>query len=1539
MKRYEHKFGKNPAGALSTTSGYATETTNFGETAFGILNKSTRDENNFTTPEVVSSSTATLFSVGNGTDTENRKNIIELKADGTVFISGVGGYNGTNSEDSTSVSNEFQNIHKDIEGIGEDIDHIDNTIESIHVEQESDLVYTFLVDGENRGTINIPRDQFLKDVNYNAETNDLEFLFLLRDENNDPVEKPVKINMTDLEDIYTNGDGLNLENKQFSIKIDADTQPYIDVTSNGLKIVGINEALDTKVDWQENKTSIFLPANGSLTALRNDGQGGGVLICQRSYDNETTYVTEVGTTKNNLTLNSIERPKIDFADGTSQNIAYESEVKSLQDRMSTAEADIDNLEGRMDTAESDIDAIQSDLSDLIGDGEGSVQDQIKTALEDYLPLSGGTMTGNITFGSESEDYTGGIIISGKSDTDLVNAVGSTTTIDNIREGLATEDALNEYKTSNDEKIQSIEDKLAQEIEAGNTDKETIDNYTVNGHKISENPVLTKTDVGLDQVDNVQQIPMSMKGQAGGVAELDANGKVPSSQLNGQLAHVFGVDGVVANQAALPAEGVLVGDIYYTIEDPNFYNYNGTSWDAPMAPKDDTIYNFRNSDATGNTDRTNILYRWDGAALVEISESLALGESAGTAYEGNKGAANRAALDSLPGYLVSGVTKGSVTDKDINIHVKAATKYGLNYGSLAPANFTLEAATSTAAGVMSAQDKSNLDTLWGETRSAVGSNIYTGANYISKETNLTGAVLQLDEEIKATNDNLALEHANAEATYATKEELSSYMKKDTPLEELSDNHNPSKASIVFENGGTNNPAINVTSGPGGSQVLIDTNTIAIYDPDTQIELSAVIDSQNPNFLKYTSYSGSTYISSQGITLSNKTSNDLLHAAGGTISIDEIGTQLGESTLATKDELGNYLPLSGGIMTGGINFEGGGEFNTEDLPDGLSIVDEQGNIYPNGEGWTQDKGYTGIGISKDGHKFVMAIADNIQNKDADDLSINTRKAWSNALRQFNIPDLPNMQIEQAVQDFDSKSNTDAILAALATLSVSNETNNAAVVCRNYSKGVIGKEQWDLPASGILEIIYSSRSQIISLGNQIFGNESWGDLFNTADVWSSNEYNANSSLQANIWQMGFSRVSKINTYHVVPVFTGIATKPIITVQGKSDTDVLNANGGTVSIQDIISQVTVPTKVSELTNDSGYQTESQVAAKVSALVDSAPATLDTLNELAAALGDDPNFATTVTNKIAEKLDKNDAIRITKGNDAYNKWVDIESPLYNKYVRISSTGIVTLNTGGNENIAYFALHSDLANYLTKTTADSTYQPKGNYLTSVSWDQVGSKPSWIGSSKPSYTWDEIGSRPSFATVATSGSYNDLTNKPTIPAAYSLPTASSNTKGGILVGYSENGKNYPVELDNNGRAFVNVPWTDNNTTYGVATTSTNGLMSSSDKSKLDGIASGANKTTVDSTLSSSSTNPVQNKVINSALAGKANSSHTHTASQVSGLATVATSGSYNDLSNKPSIPQPTVKAASGTLTLWTGTESEYNAISSKDPNTLYFILES
>lgn len=74
--------------------------------------------------------------------------------------------------------------------------------------------------------------------------------------------------------------------------------------------------------------------------------------------------------------------------------------------------------------------------------------------------------------------------------------------------------------------------------------------------------------------------------------------------------------------------------------------------------------------------------------------------------------------------------------------------------------------------------------------------------------------------------------------------------------------------------------------------------------------------------------------------------------------------------------------------------------------------------------------------------------------------------------------------------------------------------------------------------------------------------------------------------------------------------------------------------------------------------------------------------------------------------------------------------------------------------------------------------------------------------------------------------------------YTLPTAAASTLGGVKTGYTTSGKNYAVVVDANGNAYVNVPWTDNNTTYGNATTSTAGLMSAADKTKLDGVASGA-----------------------------------------------------------------------------------------------------
>lgn len=132
-----------------------------------------------------------------------------------------------------------------------------------------------------------------------------------------------------------------------------------------------------------------------------------------------------------------------------------------------------------------------------------------------------------------------------------------------------------------------------------------------------------------------------------------------------------------------------------------------------------------------------------------------------------------------------------------------------------------------------------------------------------------------------------------------------------------------------------------------------------------------------------------------------------------------------------------------------------------------------------------------------------------------------------------------------------------------------------------------------------------------------------------------------------------------------------------------------------------------------------------------------------------------------------------------------------------------------------------------------------------------------------------------AKVATTGDYNNLTNKPSIPAAYTLPTASSSVLGGVKIGSNISVSSGVISLTRanvTGALGYTPPVSD--TTYGNATTTSSGLMSSSDKSKLDSIAANANNYV----------HPAS-----------------HPASMITGLTAVATSGSYNDLSDIPAIP--------------------------------------
>ena len=150
-------------------------------------------------------------------------------------------------------------------------------------------------------------------------------------------------------------------------------------------------------------------------------------------------------------------------------------------------------------------------------------------------------------------------------------------------------------------------------------------------------------------------------------------------------------------------------------------------------------------------------------------------------------------------------------------------------------------------------------------------------------------------------------------------------------------------------------------------------------------------------------------------------------------------------------------------------------------------------------------------------------------------------------------------------------------------------------------------------------------------------------------------------------------------------------------------------------------------------------------------------------------------------------------------------------------------------------------------------------------------------SVPAQSWASITGKPTFATVATSGSYNDLSNKPTIPSLSgyatqswvtsqgyltSIPVATSSAYGGIQIGYTTSGKNYAVQLSN-GKAYVNVPWTDTITTYtsgtniSISGTTINCTYSYSlptaTSSVLGGVKVGSNITLSSGTISLSKSN--------------------------------------------------------------------------------------
>ena len=111
----------------------------------------------------------------------------------------------------------------------------------IELQPISELQYALYVDGVIKGTIDIPKDNFLTNV-YLTNENKLHFVFSVNDKQTD-----IEVDIAKYIDIYTAGKGLKVESNKFSIVIDSNSEGYLTVSDNGVKLHGIEDSINLKV--------------------------------------------------------------------------------------------------------------------------------------------------------------------------------------------------------------------------------------------------------------------------------------------------------------------------------------------------------------------------------------------------------------------------------------------------------------------------------------------------------------------------------------------------------------------------------------------------------------------------------------------------------------------------------------------------------------------------------------------------------------------------------------------------------------------------------------------------------------------------------------------------------------------------------------------------------------------------------------------------------------------------------------------------------------------------------------------------------------------------------------------------------------------------------------------------------------------------------------------------------------------------------------------------------------------------------------------
>lgn len=285
------------------------------------------------------------------------------------------------------------------------------------------------------------------------------------------------------------------------------------------------------------------------------------------------------------------------------------------------------------------------------------------AEEDARKAADSTLQGNID--SSNSDLNSKIT----AETERATQAENTITTNYKAADTTLQSNINNEATTRSEADAALDSKISKEVsdrtQAVSTLQGSLDTEIARATKAEQDITSAYEAADTTLQNNINAINNS-KGVANGIATLDQNGLVPSSQLPSYVDDVIEVN----TFSALPNTGES-GKIYITQD-------------------------------------TNLTYRWSGTAYVEISQSLALGETSSTAYAGDKGKATTDKLNRIPNKLI--VDANGVTYNDPDSVVLKYTFYKQQEQETSTNIHTINAATTATPGIMTAADKTKLNGL-------------------------------------------------------------------------------------------------------------------------------------------------------------------------------------------------------------------------------------------------------------------------------------------------------------------------------------------------------------------------------------------------------------------------------------------------------------------------------------------------------------------------------------------------------------------------------------------------------------------------------------------------------------------------------------------------------------------------------------------------------------------------------------------------------------------------------------------------------------